>query len=219
VEAQFPLVGYEDGRWMTRGTTSVKIFGGSIEVENVQIKNLFSQEKTMEGDIAFYDIDLGKITDTIKIGKIGGVINGFIKGLEIEYGQPSRFVLEIDSIKKSGVEQKISVDAIENISIIGTGSGAVGSILKSGINRFFKEYPYSRIGIKCILENDQFHLNGKIHESGTEYFIRRGFLRGIDVVNMSPDNTISFQDMQERVQRIFKKDGGGPTFSKNLANE
>ncbi|MCX5815649.1 MAG: hypothetical protein NTX75_05315 [Proteobacteria bacterium] len=216
VEAQFPLVGYEDGRWITKGATSVKIFGGFIEVENVQIKNLFSQGRTMRGNIAFYDIDLGKITDTIKIGKIKGVINGFIKNLEIEYGQPSSFVLEIDSIKKSGIEQKISVDAIENISIIGTGSGAVGSILKSGINSFFKEYPYSRIGIKCILENDNFHLSGKIHEGGTEYFIRRGFLRGIDVVNMASDNTISFQDMQERVWRIFKKDGDGPTFTTSM---
>lgn len=216
VEAQFPLFGYEDGRWITKSTTSINIFGGSIEVEHVQIKNLFSQGRTMRGDITFHDIDLGKITDTIKIGKIKGVINGFIKDLEIEYGQPSRFVLEIDSIKKGGIEQKISVDAIENISIIGTGSGAVGSILKSGINRFFKEYPYSRIGIKCTLENDKFHLNGKIHEGDTEYFIRRGFLRGIDVVNMSPDNTISFQDMQERIGRIFKKDGGAPTFTTSM---
>ena len=219
VEAHFPLIGYEDEKWITKGTTSVKIFGGFIEVENVQIKNLFSPERTVRGDITFNDIDLGKITDTIQIGKIKGVINGFIKDLEIEYGQPSRFVLEIDSIKKSGIEQKISVDAIENISIIGTGSGAVGTILRSGISSFFKEYPYSRIGIKCILENDKFHLNGKIHEGGKEYFIRRGFLRGIDMVNMSPDNTISFQDMQERIWRIFKKDGDGPTFTTSMLNK
>jgi len=35
-------------------------------------------------------------------------------------------------VKKSGVPRKVSVDAIENISILGTGSGGVGAVLKTG---------------------------------------------------------------------------------------
>jgi len=212
MEAKFPLIGYENERWITKGTTTIDAFGGTIEIENVEIKRPFSHERVIKGDIMFYDIDMGKITDTIKIGKIKGIVSGFIKNLEIEYGQPSRFLFELDSVDKSGVEKRISVDAIDNISIIGTGSGAVGTILRSGINRFFKEYPYSRIGIKCYLENDKFHLRGKIHESGNEYFIRRAFLRGIDVINRDPNNEISFDDMQERIQRIFKKGSGKPAY-------
>lgn len=216
MEAHFPMIAYEEGRWITKGETALKVFGGIIEANNVQARNLFLSSRAISGDVSFRDIDLGKITDTIKIGKIKGVIQGSLKGLEIEYGQPSYFVLDIDSVKKRGVEQMISVDAIENISIIGTGSGAVGAILKSGINRFFKEYPYSRIGIQCTLENDNFHLRGKIQEGGTEYFIRRGFLRGIDMINKDPGNTISFGDMQERIGRIFKKNGGKPTFTTSM---
>jgi hypothetical protein len=216
MEAHFPMIAHEDGKWVTKGVTEFKVFGGTIEANNVHAKNIFSSSRTIGGDIIFSDIDLGKITDTIKIGKIKGVIHGSIKGLEIEYGQPSYFILDIDSVKKKGVEQTISVDAIENISIIGTGSGAVGAILRSGINRFFKEYPYSRIGIKCTLENDNFRLNGKIHEGGNEYFIRKSFLRGLDVINRDPDNTVSFDDMQERVGRIFKKDGNKPTFTTSM---
>jgi len=216
IEAQFPLIGYEDGKWITKGITTINAFGGDIEIENVEINKPFSHERVIKGDILFKDIDLGKITETIKIGKIKGIVNGFIKNLEIAYGQPSRFLFEIDSVKKSGTEQKISVDAIDNISIIGTGSGAVGSILRSGINRFFKEYPYSRIGIKCYLENDKFHLRGKIYENGNEYFIRRAFLRGIDVINRDPNNVISFDDMQERIKRIFKKNTGEPTVSTSM---
>ncbi len=216
MEADFPMIAHEDGKWVTKGVTALKVFGGTIEANNVHAKNLFSSSRTMGGDITFSDIDLGKITDTIKIGKIKGVIQGSIKGLEFEYGQPSYFVLDIDSVKKKGVEQMISVDAIENISIIGTGSGAVGAILKSGVNRFFKEYPYSRIGIRCALENDNFRLSGKIHEGNTEYFIRKSFLRGLDVINRDPDNTISFNDMQERVGRIFKKGGDKPAFTTSM---
>ncbi len=216
VEAHFPLIGYEDEKWITKGTTTVNVFGGTVHIENVQLSRILSRERRLKGDIEFYDIDLGKITDTIKIGKIKGVIKGSVKNLEIEYGQPSYFILDIDSVKKGGVDQMISVDAIENMSIIGTGSGAVGSILRSGINRFFKEYPYSRIGIKCTLENDNFRLRGKILEGGQEYFIRRSLLRGLDMINRDPSNSVSFEDMQERISRIFKKDGEKPTFTTSM---
>lgn len=41
-------------------------------------------------------------------------------------------------------------------------------------------------------------------KGGTEYLVRRAFLRGINVVNQNPQNMISFKDMQERVKRISR---------------
>lgn len=209
--ARFPLIKYDGERWVTEGKTSISVFGGEIEAVNVYAKDLFSPARTIGGDIFFRDMDLSSVTDAIKVGRITGVVQGSLTGLEIEYGQPSRFSLDIESVEKRGVEQKISVDAIENISILGTGSGGVGLILRSGINRFFKEYPYSRLGIACTLANDNLHIRGKIHEGGTEYFIRKGFLRGVDVINRDPGSTLSFKDMQERLGRVVKKQGKGAT--------
>lgn len=217
MKARFPMIAYENGELRTEGKTAIDIFGGRIEAVDIYAKNPFAPSRKIGGDILFRDIDLGKATETIKIGKVTGVVEGSLKGLVIEYGQPSRFVFELDTVKKSGVSQKVSIDAIENISILGTGSGGIGMVLKSGLNRFFKEYPYSRIGILCTLENDNFKIRGKIVEGSKEYLIRRAFLRGIDVVNMDPDNTVSFRDMQERVSRVFQKneDGAGPTIKMN----
>ncbi|OPY64306.1 MAG: hypothetical protein A4E63_03535 [Syntrophorhabdus sp. PtaU1.Bin050] len=203
MEARFPMITYQDDKWTTGGKTSVKIFGGEVGISNFYAQQIFSASRKIGGDIDFHDINLGSITETIKIGKITGVVKGSLKDLEIEYGQPSRFVLEIESVKKRGVKQKVSVDAIENISILGTGSGGVGMILKGGLNRFFKEYPYSRIGILCTLENDNFHVRGTIREGNKEYLMRRALFRGIDIINRDPENTISFRDMQERVSRVF----------------
>ena len=53
-------------------------------------------------------------------------------------------------------------------------------------------------------------VNGTIHEGGKEYLVRRGFLRGVDVVNQNPDNVISFRDMQERIKRISRRPGAEP---------
>ncbi len=205
IEARFPLVTYQGNRLGTEGKASVKVFGGEIEAENIYAEYIFSSSRKIGGDALFRNIDLGKMTDTIKVGKITGALEGTVKNLVIEYGQPSQFVFEINTMEESDVPKKVSVDAIENISILGTGSGGVGSVLQSGVNRFFKEYPYSRIGIMCSLENDHFRIRGTIHEGGNEYLIRRGFLRGIDVVNKDPDNVVSFKDMQERIGRVFEE--------------
>ncbi|MBP1748839.1 MAG: putative rane protein [Deltaproteobacteria bacterium] len=211
------MIAYQDGELTTEGGMSVDIFGGRIEVLDMYAKDLFASSRKIGGDIVFSDIDLGKITETIKIGKITGVVEGSMKGLQIEYGQPSRFVFDLDTVQKGGVARRVSVDAIENITILGTGSGGIGTILKSGLNKFFKEYPYSRIGIRCTLENDNFNIRGKIVEGGKEYLIRRAFLRGIDVVNRDPYNRVSFKDMQERIGRVFDKseDSPGPTIKVN----
>lgn len=217
VKARFPMVAYQDGELKAEGGMSVDIFGGRIEALDMYVKDLFASSRKIGGDIVFNDIDLGKITETIKIGKITGIVGGSVKDLQIEYGQPSRFVFDLDTVKKGGVPRRVSVDAIENISILGTGSGGIGAILKNGLNKFFKDYPYSRIGIRCTLENDNFNIRGKIIEGGTEYLIRRAFLRGIDVVNRDPYNVVSFKDMQERIGRVFdkSKDSPGPTIKVN----
>jgi hypothetical protein len=203
LEADFPEVRYQESKWSFQGEAVAKIFGGKVEATNVSARDLFSRSRKIGVDIIFKSIDLEKVTENIKIGKMTGIIQGSLKNLEIEYGQPSRFILDIDSVKTPKIQQKISVDAVENISIIGTGSAGIAGILKTGIRSFFKEYPYSRIGIQCTLENDKFSVRGKIHSGGTEYLVRRAFLRGIDIVNQNPDNVISFKDMQERISRIL----------------
>jgi hypothetical protein len=112
--------------------------------------------------------------------------------------------LDVESDPAKKKSQVISVAAVQNLSILGTGSSAISSVLNSGVHRFFKEYPYSRIGILCTLENDTFSIRGKIREGGQEYLVRRGWLRGIDVVIQNPNNSVNFGDMKERIGRIFR---------------
>jgi len=197
------VITYQDGLLSARGKAIAEIFGGEVEATNITAKDLLSPSRKIGADLFFKGINLEKATEKIKIGKMTGIIQGSLKNLEIEYGQPSRFILDIESVETEGIKQKISVDAIQNISILGTGAGVKG-ILSGGIRRFFKEYPYSEIGIRCTLENDKFTVRGKIHKGDKEYLVQRAFLRGVDVVNQNPENVISFKDMQERFRRISR---------------
>jgi hypothetical protein len=66
----------------------------------------------------------------------------------------------------------------------------------------FKEFPYKKIGIHALLENDVFRINGTVRENGQEYMIKRGRFSGVDVVNINPDNSIRFKDMVKRIKRV-----------------
>ena len=211
ISADFPNIEYYREALTAGGSTKIEIFGGEIEIGIFSIERLFEASRKIDTDLSFRNINLEQVTEKIAIGKMTGIIQGSLNGFEMEYGQPTRFVLDIDSVDTSGVSQSISVEAIQNISIIGTGVGMSG-VLNRGIMSFFKDYPYSRIGIQAKLENDVFTVRGKIHSGSKEYLVKRGFLRGVDVVNQNPDNKISFKDMQERLTRIFesRKAGGAP---------
>jgi len=91
VKARFPSIAYQNGELTTEGGLAIDIFGGRIEAADMYVKDLFAPSRKIGGDIRFSDIDLGKITETIKVGKITGVIKGSLKDLVIEYGQPSAF--------------------------------------------------------------------------------------------------------------------------------
>ncbi len=207
INADFGVMRYENNRIASEGKAVIKVFGGEIEATNFFAENIASSSRRYGGDITFRNINLEEVTRKIAIGKMTGIIQGSLKKFVMEYGQPASFILEMESVKAPGVGQSISVDAIQSISILGTGAG---SPLNRGITQFFKEYPYSKIGIRCVLNNDQFSVNGTIHEGGREYLVRRGFLRGVDVVNQNPENVISFRDMEERVQRIHRTPQAGP---------
>ncbi|MFA5073840.1 MAG: hypothetical protein WC539_08100 [Nitrospirota bacterium] len=201
VNADFGMMKYQQNRLLSEGTAKINVFDGEIIAKNFFAEDITKPSRKIGGDIFFQNINLEKMTRKIPVGSMSGIIQGSLQAFVMEYGQPASFVLEIESVKKSGIEQEISADAIENISVLGTGAG---SVLSRGVTKYFKNFPYSKIGIRCVLRNDQFRINGTLMEDGTEYLIRRGFFRGVDVVNQNPENAISFRDMVERLNRMSK---------------
>ncbi len=201
VNADFGRMTYEGNRLTSEGRAVIRVFGGEIQATNFFAENLASPAQRIGGDITFSNISLDEVTKKITIGRMTGIIRGSLRNFVMEYGEPASFTLEVESVETPGVAQQISTDAIQSISILGTGAG---SALNRGITSFFREYPYSKIGVRCVLRNDEFSVNGTIHEGGKEYLVRRAFLRGVDVVNRNPNNVISFRDMEERIRRISR---------------
>jgi hypothetical protein len=207
VNADLGYMTYQGGRLASEGRAVVLVFGGAVEITDFFAENLASPARRLGGNLSFRQISLEEVTRRVAIGRMTGVVRGALRDFVMEYGQPASFVLELESVPTRGVPQRISMDAIQSISILGTGAE---SALSRGVTRLFREYPYRRIGLRCTLKNDRFTVRGTIHEDGTEYLVRRGLLRGVDVVNQNPENVISFRDMQERLRRLGRPPAAGP---------
>ena len=84
-------------------------------------------------------------------------MSGYIRNLEIAYGQPQQFNLLLETEKRKGVKQKISIQAVDNIARIGGGqSPFVG--LAGVFTSFFETLNYEKIGIRAILKNDLLYI-------------------------------------------------------------
>jgi hypothetical protein len=199
LEGTLSRIDYHQRRWQAQGSLVARAFGGAVTIGDPWTRDPLLASQSAGADVAFEGISLEPLTALLGgFGKVTGLVRGHALGLEVAYGQPSRFKLLVET-QESDLPQRVSVEAVESISTIGTGSAAGLQGMFLGL---LKEFRYSRIGLACSLHNDRFRLQGAIHEGGTEYLVRRTFFGGIDVVNRNPDNEISFKDMRERIMRI-----------------
>jgi hypothetical protein len=198
----------EDDRLTSRGTVTIDIFDGSIDIIDPGVSGPLTSIPVVFFNSRINDLDLEKMTAGTAFGKIQGILRGSATDVELVNGQPQKFDLRLETVSKKGVQQKINVLAVESIaSLGGGGSPFVG--MAGSFARFFREFPYWKIGIAASLENDVFRVNGTITEDGKEYLVKKSGFSGVDVVNLNPNNRISFKDMVKRIKRISGR-GGGP---------
>ncbi|MBN1880977.1 MAG: hypothetical protein JW885_02280 [Deltaproteobacteria bacterium] len=199
--------GYDDaevreGRLETTGEMVADIAEGEVSVTNLWGADVFSPRRRIGMDVSFDEISLEKVTESMDVGKVSGVVSGSLDDLIIAYNEPQRFVFDVRTVEKPGVPKRVSVDFVDNISILGSGTDIFTETLNRGVNRFVGEYRYSEMGIHLELEGAYFTVSGTVHDGDTEYFIKRSGPFGINVVNRNPHNSIRFRDMMSRLKRI-----------------
>jgi hypothetical protein len=202
VRGKLDPVRWEGGTLLTKGEIVADLFDGQITLSNIGGTRSLSLAPIIQLDAVWEGLNLAEMTRDTAFGKIEGSLRGSVKGLEIADGQPQKFVLFTETVKKKDVPQKISVQAVDNIAQIGGGASPFSGVTGTFVS-LFKELPYEKIGLKASLENDLFKINGTIKENGREYLVKKGGFSGVDVIIGSPgSNTISFKDMVKRIKRV-----------------
>jgi hypothetical protein len=184
---------------VTKGEINLVVFGGELRVSEISVNDVLSPVAALEVTLEFKDIDLRSLTDTFEFGHISGILQGSVEELVMVNGQPESFVARVETVKTRGVSQKISVEALEKISILGTGSPS--RILSRGVYQFFKEYKYSKMGFTGKLKNDNFLLLGIETVEGKGYLVKGTLLPPkVDVITYTQN--VSFKEMVKRLKRV-----------------
>ncbi len=159
----------------TGGSLIAHVFGGEIVLSHAGASGLFGPAPVFRINARWNDLQLLKLTAGTPFGEIEGVLNGYADHMEICNGQLQRFDLLLETTKKKGVSQKISVKAVDNIARLGGGRSPFVGI--AGIfMSFFKQFPYDKIGIRASLENDA--VQNKRNDQGWRKGVphKKGFL-------------------------------------------
>lgn len=195
---------FDGANLRSRGSLLLAAFSGTVEVERLDVEDVFSPSRSFLIDARWDNIDLKKLSSISSFGLIRGKLAGYVRSLRIAYGMPIDFDLVLWS--KPSKDQIISITAVENITRLGSAASPFQGVAGAVIKTFFKEFPYDRIGIRCVLHNDRFSIQGLIKEKGREYLVKRRGLRGVDVVNIRSPNVISWSEMVKRLKRVKEAD-------------
>ena len=200
LDGYFPRVSITNSRLLVDGGGEISVFGGTVEVSDISGENLLTRFPKLKFSAAFSDIDLLDITRAFDFGAIHGVARGEVRDCELFGGIPVRFEAEVETIKTKGISQKINVKAVNNIVILGTGGKVTA--LDRGLHKFFDTFTYSKIGVRMSLRNDAFLLRGTERRGRRELFIKGRLPFPIDIVNVAPGQSVSFQTMLRRARNL-----------------
>ena len=200
IDGEFPAVRLTPERLEVAGGGGIDLFGGRVEIFDISGREVLGRYPRLGFSARYSDIHLLDATRTIDFGEIEGVVEGEIRDCELFRGTPVRCAAEMHSVDRPGVSQRISVKAIRNISILGSGN-RVG-LLDRGLQSFFKNYTYAEIGLEMTLADDRFLLRGTARRGEKELFLKGRLPFRIDIVNVAPGNAVSFQSMLARLSNL-----------------
>jgi hypothetical protein len=201
LDGAFPLVRLTPTTLHVDGVGQLALFGGRVEVSAISGQDVLGRYPRLLFDARLVDLDLALLTQTFDFGKVTGILAGEVSGCELFRFVPVRFAGELRTVAMPGVPQRISLKAVNNIAIVGTGSGI--SDLGSGLlRRFISSYSYEAFGVSMVLDEDRFLLRGLEHRGERELFLRGSLPFRLDVVNVDPGSTVSFRTMVDRLRNL-----------------
>jgi hypothetical protein len=183
----------------SRGEIRAELFGGRLRLSKLEIENLFSDLPSIKMSAKLESINLEQLSKTFAFGRISGILEGTIEDLVITDGQPSQMRADLYSVQRSGVDQRISVDALNKITVLSSGQEA--GALYGGLAGFFDSFRYSKLGFKAVLRNDRLTLRGVESQGENELLVVGSFLP--PTVNIvSHTQVIAFSELVRRLERI-----------------
>jgi len=182
IAASIPGVRLKDNVLTFDGNLESQVFGGRIVGSNIRLKDPLGNFPEFFADVRARDLDLGLVTNTFEVGSITGKLEADVLGLELFAWTPRAFDARLATPKDDKSRHRISAKAVSSLSNVGGGGGSVVQALQSGVLKFFDDYSYDRLGIRCRLRDDICEMSG-VEPAPLGYYIVKGSgLPRIDIV-------------------------------------
>ncbi|MGH8495415.1 MAG: hypothetical protein ACREVN_04715 [Gammaproteobacteria bacterium] len=181
LSGRIPDLSYADGAVTLGGDLTADVFGGTITVGNLRLRDPFGTLPRLAADVRLRGLNLESVTNTFEIGRIEGGLDGDIENLRLFRWTPIAFDARLYTPPDDELRHRISQRAVESISSLG-GGGATAA-LSSGFLQFFENFAYARLGLGCRLRNGVCHMQGVGPAPTGGYYIVEGkWLPRIDVI-------------------------------------
>ena len=148
---EVPAVQLENGVLSFDGGVRIDVFGGEVQINDLEVERPFGVLPSLSANVTLENLDLEQVTDTFEFGHIGGRVDGQISSLRLLDWSPVAFDAWIGTPQARGRTEKISRQAVNNLTTIG--GGGVTTALTSPLLRVFKSFSYRRLGLGCRLRN------------------------------------------------------------------
>jgi hypothetical protein len=164
------------------GNVESQVFGGRITGSNIRLQDPLGNFPQFFADVRARDLDLELVTRTFEVGTITGKLEADVLGLQLFAWTPQAFDARLATPKGDKSRHRISAKAVSSLSNVGGGGGGVVQALQSGVLKFFDDYSYEKLGIRCRLIGDVCEMSG-IEPAPNGYYIVKGSgLPRIDIV-------------------------------------
>jgi len=179
LSASFPDVRWHDNRLSFNGAINIQAFSGQILIDSLAIERPLGPLPALSAQATVSRLDLLALTGAINFGRMEGQLSGRVNDLRLLNWRPvamdARLFTELDAPRR-----RISQRAVDHISRLGTGGGALLGQTALGL---FKDFPYRRVGLSCRLSNNVCQMDGVApHESGGFYIVEGRSLPRLDII-------------------------------------
>jgi hypothetical protein len=192
-----PRVNYARENLTVDGALLFKIFNGTAVVKGLSLTEPFGPAPRLLADIDMSRLDLELLTQTFSFGKMLGLIDVEVHGLELSNWKPVVFDARVAS-SSGDYPRKISQTAVQNISALG-GAGAAAAIQRSFLS-FFEQFGYSKLGLSCKLLNGVCLMGGVVDAPQGYVIVQGGGIPAISV--MGYNRHVNWQELLDRLARI-----------------
>ena len=148
-------------------------------------------------------LDLELLTRTFDFGKISGRLNGQIADLRLLNWRPVQFDARFATASQDPGKRRISQRAVDNLSQIG---GGASGVMSRSFLRFFDDFSYDKLGIRCQLNNEVCQMSGVEDDEQGYYIVKGGGLPPwINVKGYT--HRVDWPDLLSRLKAVQNSDG------------